>query len=72
MSRAPDVFFLPAGGNKPGDPTHPGWGGRFRQSDDDWYEDVPFRDGVDPRSTVARWRPVFQADFARRMRWCLD
>jgi hypothetical protein len=64
-------FFLPGGGNDPSDPTQPGWGGRFQRQADGWYRDLPSREGFDPRTTVSRWRPRFQADFARRMRWCL-
>lgn len=59
-------FFLPLGGNNPEDPTRPGWGGRFRREPDGWYRDLD----EDPRRTVYRHRPEFQADFAKRMRWC--
>ena len=65
-------FFLPAAGNDPSDPTKAGWGGMFRRTSDGWYRDLPMRSGFDPRSTVARWRPAFQADFAKRMQWCVD
>jgi hypothetical protein len=61
-------FFLPAGGNSPDDPTQPGWGGRFVLREDGRYSDPPPTDG-DPRLNVSRWRPAFQADFARRMAW---
>ncbi len=61
-------FFLPTGGNDPADPTKPGWGGQYRKSDDGWWRDIP---GSDPREAVHRWRPAFQADFARRMAWCV-
>lgn len=64
-------FFLPRGGNDPADPAKPGWGGQFRRAPDGWYRDLPLADGVDPRESVHRWRPAFQADFARRMAWCL-
>jgi len=63
-------FFLPRGGNHPGDPTQPGWGGQFRRAPDGWYVDLDPADGVEPRQTVSRWRPEFQADFALRMSWC--
>ena len=63
-------FFLPLGGNDSRDPTKPGWGGQYRRESDGWYRDLDARDGFDPRSTVSRWRPEFQADFARRMSWC--
>lgn len=63
-------FFLPKGGNDPGDPTKPGWGGRFERQLDGWYRDVPFTADFDPRTEVSRWRPDFQRDFAERMSWC--
>ena len=62
-------FFLPMGGNDAGDPTKPGWGGVYERQDDGWYRDPPQSKG-DPRESVSRWRPNFQADFAKRMRWC--
>jgi hypothetical protein len=64
-------FFLPVGGNDPDDPSQPGWGGRFQRAPDGWWRDPPATDGFDPRTTVSRWRSAFQADFARRMSWCL-
>jgi hypothetical protein len=64
-------FFLTLGGNDPGDPTKPGWGGQFRREPDGWFRDLPASAGVDPRETVSRWRPDFQRDFARRMAWCV-
>ena len=64
-------FFLPQGGNRPEAPTQPGWGGQFARQSDGWYRDLPLRDGFDPRTTVSRWRGDFQADFARRMAWCV-
>lgn len=63
-------FFLPLGGNDPADPAKPGWGGRFVRGADGWWRDAPAAPGGDPREEVSRWRAVFQADFARRMRWC--
>lgn len=67
-------FFLPLGDNEPSDPTKPGWGGQFQRESDGWYRDrLPAKDAVnneDPRTTVSQWRPVFQADFAKRMAWC--
>ena len=62
-------FFLPAGGNDPDDPSRPGWGGQYRRDPDGWWSDLPRAEGADPRTTVSRWRPAFQADFARRMAW---
>jgi Protein of unknown function (DUF1593) len=64
-------FFLPAGGNDPADPAKPGWGGQFVKEADGWYRDPPFSKEEDPRVSVSRWRPDFQADFAKRMAWCL-
>ena len=65
-------FFLPLGGNDPDDPTKPGWGGQYQRQPDGWYRDLPATDAFDPRTTVSRWRPAFQADFARRMAWCVE
>ncbi|MCL4201132.1 MAG: DUF1593 domain-containing protein [Pirellulaceae bacterium] len=65
-------FFLPPGGNDPGDPSQPGWGGRFQREPDGWWRDPPATDEFDPRTAVSRWRPDFQRDFANRMSWCLS
>ncbi len=65
------LFFLPSGGNDPADPTRPGWGGQYEKAPDGWYRDLPLTAERDPRETVHRWRPAFQADFARRMAWCV-
>ncbi len=62
-------FFLPKGGNDPVRPEKPGWGGEFVRDKDGRYRDRPAAEGFDPRTTVSRWRPEFQADFARRMAW---
>ena len=64
-------FFLPPGGNDPDDPTQPGWGGQYQCQPDGWYRDAPATKAFDPRTTVSRWRSDFQADFARRMAWCV-
>jgi hypothetical protein len=64
-------FFLPAGGNDPTDPAKRGWGGQYQKADDGWFHDLPAPAGTDPREPVYRWRPIFQADFARRMAWCV-
>jgi len=64
-------FFLPLGGNDPTDPSKPGWGGQFQREPDGWWRDPQAKGGFDPRTTVSRWRPEFQRDFARRMAWCL-
>lgn len=65
-------FFLPLGGNDPDDPTKAGWGGKFRKTKDGWYRDIDISDDFDPRITVSKYRPAFQADFAKRMRWCVE
>ena len=65
-------FFLPRGGNDPSDPTKPGWGGQYRREPDGWWRDPPAEAGSDPRATVSRWRPDFQRDFARRMKWSAE
>lgn len=65
-------FFLPAGGNDPADPAKPGWGGRYVRQANGWFRDLPPGPDLEPRQTVSHWRPAFQADFARRMAWCLD
>ena len=62
-------FFLPLGGNDPVDPAKPGWGGQFEKSADGWWRDIP---SSNPRAAVYRWRPEFQADFARRMAWSVE
>jgi len=62
-------FFLPAGGNVPADPSQPGWGGQFQKTDEGWYRDDR-QSYATPQESVSRWRPEFQADFARRMQWC--
>jgi len=63
-------FFLRLGGNDPKNPAQAGWGGEYQRDSDGWYCDLTSRDGLDPRTTVSRWRPDFQRDFARRMQWC--
>lgn len=62
-------FFLPQGGNDPADPSRPGWGGQFHAERGTFFRDLPAGPDFDPRTTVSRWRPDFQADFARRMAW---
>jgi hypothetical protein len=63
-------FFLPLGGNDPGDPSKPGWGGQYRKAADGWCRDLS-EEGRDRREAVSRWRPDFQTDFAKRMAWCV-
>ena len=66
-------FFLPLGGNDPTDPTKPGWGGQYEQErSGTWFRDISRTANFDPRTTVSKWRPDFQADFAKRMAWCVD
>ena len=65
-------FFLPKGGNDPANPAKPGWGGRFQREPDGWWRDLPAKNDFDPRTSVSQWRPDFQADFAKRMSWCLE
>jgi len=65
-------FFLTLGGNNPADPSKPGWGGQYEMAKDGWYTAVSPADGGDPRASVSRWRPEFQANFARRMAWCRE
>ena len=64
-------FFLSLGGNDPGDPTQPGWGGQFARETDGWYRDPPPKPGFEPMDTVNRWRPDYQRNFAKRMAWCV-
>ena len=64
-------FFLPLGRNDPADPSKPGWGGQFARDSDGWFRDPRADPGNDPRVSVSRWRPDFQADFAKRMSWCI-
>ncbi len=61
------------------DPVRPwlgSWGGRFR-GEGNQLTDIPDTDidtggDPDPRmSSVYRWRPAFQADFAARLDWCV-
>lgn len=60
-------FFLSKGHNDPNDPSKPGWGGQYKKMKDGWWHDLAHH----PRSTVYRWRPEFQVDFARRMHWTI-
>ena len=71
--------FLSLVPNGLGDPTHPrlgSLGGRF-EGEGGHLTDVPDTDldttgDPDPRmSSVYRWRPAFQADFAARLDWCV-
>src|SRR4051794_3878539 len=71
--------FLALVPNGLGDVDHPGlgsWGGRF-EGGGGRLTDVPdtaldTSNAPDPRmSSVYRWRPAFQADFAARLDWCV-
>ncbi len=67
-------YFLPVG---LGNPTHPewgSWGGRFRRERGGLYRDATDTVGrvTDARSTVWRWRPAYQAEFAARALWCVN
>jgi hypothetical protein len=71
--------FLSLVPNGLGDGEHPGlgsWGGRFegeaRRLTDVADTDLDTSRDPDPRmSSVYRWRPAFQADFAARLDWCV-
>ena len=71
--------FLSLVPNGLSDPAHPwlgSWGGRFRgegnQLTDIPDTDIDTKGDPDPRmSSVYRWRPAFQADFAARLDWCV-
>jgi hypothetical protein len=71
--------FLSLVPNGLSDPSHPwlgSWGGRF-MGEGHHLTDIPDSDldtstDPDPRmSSVYRWRPAFQADFAARLDWCV-
>ena len=71
--------FLSMIPNGLGDVEHPelgSWGGRFegkgRRLTDVPDTDLDTTGDPDPRmSSVYRWRPAFQADFAARLDWCV-
>lgn len=65
-------FFLPLGGNDPRDPAQPGWSGRYIPGSDGWFHDAPADKPGAARENVSRHRPAFQADFAKRMAWCVE
>ncbi len=64
-------FFLPLGHNDPANPRQAGWGGEFQQGLGGWWYDAERTNSHDPRTSVSRWRAEYQADFARRMNWCV-
>lgn len=66
-------YFLPVGLGNPAHPEWGSWGGRFRRERGGLYRDATDTVGrvTDARSTVWRWRPAFQAEFAARALWCV-
>jgi hypothetical protein len=70
------LSLVPNGLGDPNSPSLGSWGGRF-EGEGNRLTDVADTDldtsGVpDPRmSSVYRWRPAFQADFAARLDWCV-
>jgi hypothetical protein len=66
-------YFLPHGANDPARPEWGGWGGRFEKRERQVYRDAidHVDKTADARSTVWRWRPAYQADFAARLDWCV-
>jgi hypothetical protein len=71
------LALVPNGLFDPDRPWLGSWGGRF-QGEGNQLADVPDTDldtrgDPDPRmSSVYRWRPAFQADFAARLDWCVQ
>ncbi len=66
-------FFLPFGLSDPEHPEWGGWGGRFEPERDRLFRDAKDKIGEvkDSRTTVWRWRPAFQNEFAARLDWCI-
>ena len=70
------LTLIPNGLFDPDRPWLGSWGGRFRgeghQLSDIPDTDIDTRTDPDPRmSSVYRWRPAFQNDFAARLDWCM-
>jgi hypothetical protein len=70
------LALIPNGLFDPDRPWLGSWGGRFRgeghQLTDIPDPDIDTRADPDPRmSSVYRWRPAFQNDFAARLDWCV-
>jgi hypothetical protein len=70
------LTLIPNGLFDPDRPWLGSWGGRFRgeghQLTDIPDTDIDTRADPDPRmSSVYRWRPAFQNDFAARLDWCV-
>lgn len=61
------------------DPTKPSWGGQFFRVGENQYQDVPQNWVVSNHTdeiktyaeTIAKWRAEYQADFAKRLQWCV-
>lgn len=61
------------------DPIQSSWGGQFQKVGPRRYQDVP--EGWQPSNdaneiekyaeTIAKWRADYQADFAKRLQWCV-
>ena len=61
------LYSAAAGMTDPDQPTQENWGGQYQRRNPakrHWY------DGPGP-STISKWLPDIQRDFARRMDWCL-
>lgn len=66
-------YFYRNGLNIPADPRAGGWGGRYERVDGFWQDTEDTVNGETAhRSTVWRWRPAFQNEFAARMDWCVQ
>ena len=70
------LSLVPNGLFDPARPWLGSWGGRFagegNQLTDIPDHDIDTKGDPDPRmSSVYRWRPAFQADFAARLDWCV-
>ena len=72
MGDTPSLAWLLRGDRD--DPGQTSWGGRYRRLADrpHWWTDLDPADGVDPRTTVSRWRRDYLDDFARRFDRCLE
>jgi hypothetical protein len=66
-------FFLTSGLSDPAHPEWGGWGGRFKRVERGLWRDQADTVGgkTEPRATVYRWRPAFQAELRARMDWCV-
>jgi hypothetical protein len=65
-------YFYTNGLNIPAHPDYGGWGGRYTYNGHYWQDAADTFEGqTSGRTTVYRWRPSFQNDFAARMDWCV-